>query len=85
MARTERKLSVSINSPEEVIWQGIADSVSSTNTQGSFDVLPEHAHFITIVDNEAIVIRNGSEELRFNFYYSVLHAENNNVHIFAHI
>ena len=79
------KLNIQIHSPEETIWQGEADAVSSTNSLGEFDILPEHANFITIVENKPILIHQGKEALTFNFYYSVIHSEKDRVRIFAHI
>ncbi len=79
-------LQVRINSPEEVIWEGTAEAVSSTNSQGIFDILPEHANFVTLINNQPILIKKyGSENLVFHFYYAVIHNENNTINIFAHV
>lgn len=51
-------LSVIIRSEEEeTAWEGKADSVSSCNSQGEFDILPKHANFVTIIKNKPIEIQ----------------------------
>ena len=62
-------LFVEIASPEKQIWEGNALSVSSVNSAGPFDILPMHANFITIVENQSININTGAkiEKFLFNF------------------
>jgi len=62
-------LSVRVLSPEGVIWEGRAQAVSSVNSQGPFDLLPDHAHFISLIDNHPIQVATENEGLR-DFTYS---------------
>jgi F0F1-type ATP synthase epsilon subunit len=73
-------LSIAINSPEKVIWEGRGTSVSSTNSKGPFDILPQHANFVTIIENKPIVIQTGGHELNFNFPLCILYARDNYVY-----
>lgn len=50
-------LNVKIISPTQTIFEGEAFSVSSANSAGSFDILPYHANFITMVQKTPIVLR----------------------------
>ena len=56
-------LRVQVLSPKGLQWEGEAQSVSSVNSQGPFDLLPQHAHFISLVKSQPIVLidRNGKE------------------------
>lgn len=77
-------LSVQIISPVESIFIGEAVSLSSKNSSGSFDILPEHANFITLVDKEPIVIRLPSGEKKvFNLPQSVIRCWKNQIIIFT--
>lgn len=77
-------LDVKITSPKEEIFQGKAISVSSKNSNGNFDILPEHANFITIVEKEPIVIvKDNKEKLTFNFSEAIISHSLNHVQIFA--
>lgn len=86
-------LSVRIDSPEKVIWEGIAISVSSKNSQGPFDILPHHASFITLVEGGPIEIATpsadgsagGGKKMKFNFDRSILFVRQNQVKIYTNL
>jgi len=78
-------LKVRINSPEKVIWEGEAASVSSVNTDGPFDILPMHANFITILEKREIIVRSPSGEKKYTFDASVIYTHSNNVYIYTNI
>lgn len=50
-------LKVKILSPTQTIFDGEALSVSSVNTDGTFDILPFHANFITLIKKSPITLR----------------------------
>lgn len=82
----EEFLSVRISNPAAVLWIGEADSISSYNTQGDFDILPHHANFITIVQNRPIIIQvRGGEKREFNFESAIIYTHRDSVEIFANI
>lgn len=76
-------LTVTINSPERIIWHGKADSVSSQNSQGPFDILSQHANFITIINGRPIVVRVGKRIHTFEFKRSVIYSQNDYVSCYA--
>ena len=78
-------LKVRLSSPEKVIWEGQAKSVSSVNSEGPFDILPLHANFITIVDNKPIQIQTVDKLLEYSFSHSLIYAKNNSVLIYSNI
>jgi F0F1-type ATP synthase epsilon subunit len=78
-------LRVRINSPEKLLWEGEALSVSSKNSQGPFDILPFHTNFVTILENEKIFINTGSQVVEYTFEHSVLYVHPNKVYIYTHI
>lgn len=79
-------LKVRIASPKEDLFKGEALSVSSANSSGNFDILPEHANFITLVEKRPIVVRTINEKpLVFNFDLAIIHTANNQVNIYTDI
>lgn len=52
-----------IRSRKEVIFDGKALSVSSVNDKGPFDILPQHANFISLIKNEIVVRTKDSEKV----------------------
>ena len=76
-------LTVAINSPEKVIWEGRALSVTSANSKGTFDVLPHHANFITIIENKPIIIQTGTRALTYTFPICLMYARDNYVYAYT--
>lgn len=77
-------LQVQIISPKKDLFSGMALSVSSANSAGKFDILPEHANFITIVDHSPIMIRTADKNiLTFNFPLAIIHIQSNQVRIYT--
>lgn len=79
-------LHVRIISPQKIFLDTQADSVSSKNKQGPFDILPMHANFITVVENEPIVIRvKAQKPLTFKFPMAIILNTSNQVNIYTYI
>lgn len=79
-------LSVRIDSPEKTIWEGKATSVSSVNSQGPFDILPQHASFITIVEKKPLtIVTDKGKNLKFNFDRCVIHTHAGNITVYTNI
>jgi len=85
MPETNNILSVKINSPDKIIWEGKAEYVSSVNSQGPFDILPFHANFITIIENKPIKIKSGPSLQQYTFPRAVIYAHKNSVLIYTNI
>jgi len=52
---------------KEVFFEGEAESVSSENQLGKFDVLPQHANFISLIFNEVIIVTPKKEKICLSF------------------
>ena len=79
-------LHVRIISPQQLILDTEAESVSSKNIQGNFDILPQHANFITLVENSPIVVRAQEQKpLAFKFPLAIIFTKENKVDIYTYI
>jgi len=79
------KLHVRIISPQQLILETDASSVSSKNSQGKFDILPLHANFITMIEGEPIIVRPINQKpLTFNFPFSIILNTGNAVNIYTY-
>jgi F0F1-type ATP synthase epsilon subunit len=78
-------LHVRVNSPEKLIWEGDALSVSSKNADGPFDILPFHSNFITFIEKQPIRVNTGKNVESYTFDYSVIYAHINSVMIYTNI
>lgn len=80
--KNNSKLFVSIRSPEMVMFEGEAESVSSTNEKGSFDVLPEHENFISLIQGRIIVNKGKSGKSEIPVQNGILKVTSNKVYVF---
>ncbi len=79
-------LHVRIISPQQLILDTEAASVSSKNPQGNFDILPQHANFITLVENSPIVVRIPKQKpVIFKFPLAIIINTENKVNIYTYI
>ena len=77
-------LKVKIITPKQVVYEGDASSISSINSQGRFDILPEHANFITMIQNQPIEVVDSSNKLQtFKFTQAIIYNADNKVSVFA--
>jgi len=78
---------VKISSPDEIIWEGEAKSLSSQNSAGAFDILPEHANFVTIINEGAPIkiSRADGENRIFTFKTAVVSIVDGFVNIYVDI
>jgi len=89
----DKTLHVRIISPQALLLDTEASSVSSKNADGAFDILAEHANFITMVENQPIIIkpaRNASGSvaggpLTFTYALAIIMASSDKVNIYTYI
>lgn len=79
-------LNVRILSPQQTLFQGQALAVSSKNSKGNFDILPQHANFITLVKNSPILIRLPDKSTaKYQFDIAIIYTVKNQVNIYTQI
>lgn len=77
-------LNVTVITPRRTLYQGEALAVSSTNSRGKFDILPEHANFITLIENQPIIIQKKDKQtMTFKFLQAIIYVAKNQISIFA--
>jgi len=77
---------VRIISPQQLILEADVQSVSSKNLDGPFDILPQHANFITMIENQPIIVGiKDQKPQKFEFPMAIILATNNKVDIYTYI
>lgn len=77
---------VRILSPQQLLLDAEAESVSSENIQGKFDILASHANFITLVEKHPIVIRLPKQKpLVYQFPIAIILCQEDKVDIYTYI
>lgn len=83
---TDATLFVRIISPTRVFFQGQAESVSSKNVDGNFDILPQHANFITLIEGNPIIVRTPDKKsFTFKLPFAILFTRENKINIYTYI
>ncbi|OGE25581.1 hypothetical protein A3C26_03475 [Candidatus Daviesbacteria bacterium RIFCSPHIGHO2_02_FULL_39_12] len=78
-------LHVRIISPQSLLLDTQAESISSRNLQGNFDILPQHANFLTVVEKQPIIVRvKNQKPLRFDLPLAIIFATENKVNIYTY-
>lgn len=74
-------LHIVIRQKDGVVWEGNADSFSSTNQVGTFDVLPEHSHFVGLIE-KYIIIRQDKNEKKWDLDHGLVSIKDNLVEVY---
>lgn len=87
MTARQGTFTVTVRSPENTIWSGEATSVSSENSAGSFDILAEHANFITMLKKDAqlTVVKSDGLKERIPASEAILAVMRGNLKIYTKI
>lgn len=75
-------LQVVVRSRQGLVFEGQAVSVSSENKKGPFDVLGQHANFVTTVQKRLVIVKPGGGKLAMSLDSGVMHVYKNQVLVF---
>lgn len=78
-------ISLKIYSREGVVFNGEVKSVSSYNVNGKFDILPEHANFISLLDKEIKVVEKDGNSRKIDIDAALLRSRGNKIEIYIGI
>lgn len=79
---SKTSLHLFIRSREKLLFNGPVKAVSSLNTSGPFDILPEHANFISIIKEYVVIHLPDGKTQKIPINDAILKAINNDVRIF---
>ena len=77
-----KTIKVDIRNRKEQFFQGEAQTVSSVNDTGEFDVLHRHANFVTLIKGYVIVDKGLASEKKFEIDSGVLAAKTDSVDVY---
>jgi F-type H+-transporting ATPase subunit epsilon len=76
-------LHVIARAPFIIYYEGIAEAVTATNSVGTFDILPGHADFFSMLDPGDIIIETGAEPISFSITSGIVTVRDNEVLLFV--
>jgi F0F1-type ATP synthase epsilon subunit len=69
-------LRVIVQSPVAKVWEGEVVSLSAENSEGPFDILPDHARFMSLLEPDSLSIELPSSEVKsFKFTSALLYVD----------
>ena len=79
-------IKIIIMGPNEIVWEGSATALSSENKEGAFDILPNHANFMTLIKDTEVTVHllDGKKTRTFTFEQAVLFFKENTAKIYIH-
>ena len=82
----EISMNVKVYSPSRVYYDGLAFSITAENATGTFDILPKHHQFISLLDPCDLIIRTVQESNRtITISGGLLHVKADRVIVFLDI
>jgi F0F1-type ATP synthase epsilon subunit len=79
------KLNVKVWSPFQVYYDGEATSVSGVNGTGSFDILPQHHNFITLLNACDLALQTRDGEVKIRISGGVMRVQKDVVTVFLEV
>ena len=73
---------VLVKSREGVVFQGSVESISSINEKGKFDVLAQHANYISLIEKEITIIDLEGKIKRIPLTNGLIRVRENNVEVY---
>lgn len=84
MAFVKPTFNLLITNPERIFFDGEAYSISSKNDSGPFDILPNHAHFVSLLNDVKVeVVSKEEKKLTFAVARGLISAKDNKVRVFV--
>jgi F0F1-type ATP synthase epsilon subunit len=78
-------LEVVVRKRDKLVYKGLALAISSVNQKGPFDILPEHANFISVIKDFLIIQKPDKTQEKIELKNGVLYSVNNTVTVYLDI
>lgn len=83
--KSENGMHVKVHAPYKVYYDDQADSISAQNATGSFDILPKHHNFMTLLSQCEIIVRRGNAAEKIPIQRGVMHVKKDEVIVFLDV
>lgn len=79
------EMHVKVYAPFKVYFDGKAKSISAVNDTGPFDILPQHHHFMTLVNACDVIVRTERAEEKIPIRQGIMHVKADEVIVFLDV
>src|SRR5437763_5813273 len=82
LTKFNKTVNVHISSPDEIIYDGEAQAITTINDKGQFDILPLHENLISIIKKRVVVhYKIGKEKKEYPIEKGVFKVQKNKLYI----
>lgn len=81
----EPSLTVIARAPFHIYYEGPAASVTAKNRIGTFDILPGHADFFSMLKEGPVIITTDEEEISFTITNGIITVRDNHALLFVNM
>jgi len=82
LEQSTNQIDVIVRSRTKTYFNGKAKAITSINETGTFDVLPEHANFISMIQDFVTVVLPDNKEQKFEIKTGVMQVIQNKADIY---
>jgi F0F1-type ATP synthase epsilon subunit len=82
LEQSDQQIEVIVRSRSKTYFDGKAKAITSTNETGVFDVLPQHANFITMIQDFVTIVLPDNKEQKFEIKAGVMQVIQNKADIY---
>lgn len=75
-------LNLLVRTRDKIIYQGVVKSLTSVNESGKFDILPNHANFISLIKKYIFVNELDDKTLGIEVDNGILKVEKNRIEVY---
>ena len=68
---------------EHLVYSGFVKSLSGTNSEGNFDILPLHENFASLIDGPILIVDENGNRRELAVGKALVEASNNLVKVFV--
>ncbi len=83
MLNTASNLTVVVRNKDKVLYSGQVAAVTSINDKGIFDILPQHANFISLIKEKVIIHPSLKENNEIQIENGILRVYKDKVYVYV--
>ena len=76
---------VKVINSEKLLFEGQAESVTSVNAEGTFDILPHHTNFISIITKKLQINLENGKKIQMDIDEGIIKCKDNYLNIYLGI
>lgn len=83
--KKDTRIFISVRNRQESLFEGEVKAVSSFNEIGPFDILPQHANFISLIQKALVIHQIGGTRNEIKFDVAILRIVENKAEVYLGI